>query len=307
MTVVPALAAALVLSVPAATTAPAKKPVLVVPLHSGPGLEQNVADLLTDTLCADIQRETNLRILTQKDVSTMLGVERQRQLLACTESSSCLTEIAGALDADAIVHGSLGRLGDSWIFNLSLVDGRTGAVTQRYSSRRKGSSAEVFLDDTSDAARQLFGGASSGGGVSTSGASASHRLFATARGSWGLPPESAGDSTSFGAALLGLQLTPGFSLAAGALFVRSGGAMVRAAFAPVNAEGRVKPVVALEVPVVLGPSTSVGVALAPGLLVDVLPWLSLGVDVPVTYFVLAPAGAPTFYVFGAATASVRFL
>lgn len=58
---------------------------------------------------------------------------------------------------------------------------------------------------------------------------------------------------------------------------------------------------------VFGPSFSLGVALSPGVQFDIFRWLSIGAELPLTFFPLAPAGAPPFYVFGAATAAVRFL
>ncbi len=282
--------------------------VLVVPLHNGPGVEQNVADLITETLSADIQKATGRRILTQKDVSAMLGLERQKMLMGCAENSSCLTEIAGALNAPNVVHGTIGHLGETWVLNLALIDARTGNVVERYSSRSEAASAAVFLDESPAAVRHLFsldGGAS--GSVSSSGRHGVHWVFATLRGNVGLPPQNVASTTFFGSVLAGVQLTPAWSVAAGGLIVRGGGAVVRGAFVPFNVLGVFKPVIGLEVPVVFGASVSVGVAVAPGFQADVTSWLSFGLDVPVTWFPTAPAGVPSLYVFGAATATVRFL
>ncbi len=294
----------LVVAAPVRAEEPAK-PVLVVPLTSGPGVAADVAELITDTLTADIQRETGRPILTQKDVSTMLGLERQRALVGCSDNNQCLMEIAGALSAPELVHGSLGRLGDTWVLNLALVDARSGKVTQRYSSRSEAQSAAVFLEECPAAVRQLFSLA----GASSSSVSrrSVHLLFVTLRGNVGLPPQDVSATTWFASALAGLQFTPAWSLAVGGLIVRGGGVMVRGAFVPWNAEGRFKPVLGLEVPVLFGPKIGVGIAIAPGFQADLTSWLSLGVDVPVTYFPTAEPGTPALYVFGAATATLRFL
>jgi len=132
-------------------------------------------------------------------------------------------------------------------------------------------------------------------------------LFAMLRGNAGVPVASPDLTTFFGSALVGVQVSHALSFSAGALFVQGGGAVVRGSFVPFNAEGRLKPVVSLEVPMVFGPAFSLGVALSPGVQFDVFRWLSLGAELPLTFFPVAPAGAPPFYVFGAATAAVRFL
>jgi len=291
----------------ASLSSPAAAPmsVLVVPLQPGPGVEPNVAELITETVSADLQRSTGYSILTQKDVITALGVERQRTLLGCSESTLCLTEIAGALNAPLLVHGTVGKLGDTWVFNLAVLEGQTGAVLRRHSSRRQGDSAAVFLEDLPAAIHELF---PEGKDLSDTGArNGVHWVFVTLRGNLGLPPQDLKALTYFGSALAGVQLTPAWSLAAGALVVRNGGAMLRGAWVPWNALGRFKPVLGLEVPVLFGPSVQVGLALAPGFQAELTSWLSLGLDLPVTWFPTAAASVPSLYVFGAATATVRFL
>lgn len=278
------------------------KAVLVVPLASGPGVEQNVADLITETLSADIQAQTGRLILTQKDVVALLGLERQKALMGCSENSSCVTEIAGALNAPLVVRGTIGHLGDVWVLNLVLIEAATGAVKQRYSSRSEAPSASVFLDESTLAVRQLFGT-----DASATPTAHGHWVFVTLRGNLGLPPQDIAATTYFGSALAGVQLSPAWSVALGGLFVRGGGAMLRGAWVPFNAGGRFKPVLGLEVPALFGPALNVGVALAPGFQADLTSWLSLGLDVPVTWFPTAAVGTPALYVFGAITATIRFL
>jgi hypothetical protein len=279
--------------------------VLIIPLEAGPGVEGDVAALITETVSADLQRSTGYSILTRKDVVTMLGVERQRELLGCSESTTCLTEIAGALNAQLLVHGTVGKLGDTWVFNLAVLEGQTGAVLRRHSSRRKGESAAVLLEEIPAAVHALF---PEGLDLSDAGArNGVHWVFVTLRGNLGLPPQDVKSLTYFGSALAGVQLTPAWSIAVGGLVVRNGGAMLRGAWVPWNAGGAFKPVLGVEVPVLFGPAVQVGVALAPGFQAELTSWLSLGVDLPVTWFPTAAASVPSLYVFGAATATVRFL
>ena len=137
-----------------------------------------------------------------------------------------------------------------------------------------------------------------------------HRFFVGARANAAIPPQAAGSTSIFASVLAGANLVPSVSLAAGVLITNPVGFLVQASWVPWNVDGRFKPVVSLELPLVLpsaSQSLSFGAAVAPGARFDVTHWLSLGLDVPLTYFFVAPEGAPRFYVFVAGAATLRFL
>lgn len=63
-----------------------------------------------------------LRVISAAEVQALVGVERQRQLLGCSEgSSSCLTELAGALGADGVISGSIGKFGSIYQVNIKVL------------------------------------------------------------------------------------------------------------------------------------------------------------------------------------------
>ncbi len=82
---------------------------------------QSIDDAVVQVLTA-----TSLfQVVSQRDVATLLGVERQKQLLGCSEeSASCLSELSGALDARFVVSGTLNRIGDTWQLTLQTLDAR---------------------------------------------------------------------------------------------------------------------------------------------------------------------------------------
>jgi hypothetical protein len=82
--------------------------------------------------------QQGLRVTTAKQVQAMIGFEKQRQLLGCTDDSSCLTEIVGALNADAIVLGDVARLGPSQQINLRVIDSKSERVLATFSARLQG-------------------------------------------------------------------------------------------------------------------------------------------------------------------------
>lgn len=75
-----------------------------------------------------------VEVLTSSQIANLLGLERQRQLLGCTdEQSSCLAEMANALGADGLVHGSLGKFGNAYQLDVQILSssGQTLATFSR--------------------------------------------------------------------------------------------------------------------------------------------------------------------------------
>ncbi len=119
--------------------------VVVLPLVPLGGVGKETAQLLGDALAGELRRRPGVSVLTQSDVSALLGIEKTRQMLGCAEAG-CMAEIGGALGADRVVHGSLGRVGGSLMVNLSALDPKRAAATASVSERLRGAADEAFLD-----------------------------------------------------------------------------------------------------------------------------------------------------------------
>lgn len=137
--------------------------VLVLPLSALGGVPRDTAVLLGDALAAELRKRPGVSVLTQADVSALLGVERTRQMLGCTEAG-CMAEIGGALGADRVVHGSLGRIGESLVVNLSALDPRRATAAASISERLRGAGEEAFLDVLPALADGLLADAPASGG-----------------------------------------------------------------------------------------------------------------------------------------------
>ncbi|HEX9052783.1 MAG TPA: DUF2380 domain-containing protein [Anaeromyxobacter sp.] len=130
----------------AASRAPGRRTkIVLLALQPLGGVTDERARLLGDALAGELRRRAGVSVVTQADVAALLGVERTRQMLGCAESG-CMAEIGGALGADRVIHGSLGRLGGSLMVNLSALDARRGAAVASVSERLKGGADEAFLD-----------------------------------------------------------------------------------------------------------------------------------------------------------------
>src|SRR5262249_52708217 len=84
---------------------------------------------------AEELRSRGFRVTTSEDIATILGMERQKQLLGCVDSgSSCLMELANALGVDAVVAGQFGKLGGPYQLDLRVLAARDGVRLAGWSS-----------------------------------------------------------------------------------------------------------------------------------------------------------------------------
>lgn len=105
---------------------------VVIDIATADGVARKMAAQVFEALLTEASRVEGLQVVGQSDLSLLLGMERQRQLLGCAdEATACATELAGALDARWVLTGSLGRLGKRYRLDLKLVDGKAARVARR--------------------------------------------------------------------------------------------------------------------------------------------------------------------------------
>ncbi|MBL8954600.1 MAG: hypothetical protein JNK82_27730 [Myxococcaceae bacterium] len=84
-------------------------------------------------------------VKTSKDIATLLGMERQRQLLGCdTGQGSCIAELAGALGADGLLLGDIGKIAGTYQVNLKVMS-QGGELLASYSARTQDEEAVLGL------------------------------------------------------------------------------------------------------------------------------------------------------------------
>lgn len=117
------------------------------------GLDQNLGSFYAEHLSVRLEAR-NLRVVTQRDIATVLSLERQKQLLGCADdSSSCMAELAGALGVDAIATGQVAKVGKSFQVNLRILSSRDASALFVFSKLVK--SEEDLLEALNEAGEQI--------------------------------------------------------------------------------------------------------------------------------------------------------
>ncbi len=125
------------------------------PDAKGVNVDVGVVAFLGEHFAQELKRE-GLKVVTTREMSALLGMERQRQVLGCGDAtSSCMAELASALGADVVMLTDLARLGDVVRLNVKAIAGKDGKTLSLYSDRVKDDDAAA--ESLTRAARQMAG------------------------------------------------------------------------------------------------------------------------------------------------------
>jgi hypothetical protein len=94
--------------------------------------EKTVGDFSGELLAQALEKHA-VKTMTPRAIAAVIGNDRQRQLLGCSET--CVTELAGALGVDALVLGDVARLGSDWALNVRVVTAATAQSIATFNER----------------------------------------------------------------------------------------------------------------------------------------------------------------------------
>jgi len=130
--------------------------VVIMPIEARAGVKPDLAEQVTAAFVPHAARATTARVTSFAEIRGAMSQEQLRQVAGCN-ATNCAADIAGALDADEIVLGTLGRVGDSFLLNLSRVQARTTLVVARATERFPAANETAILDRLPAVATALFG------------------------------------------------------------------------------------------------------------------------------------------------------
>ncbi len=106
---------------------------LAAPGMTTSGVDATLSGPLTDHLARAF---TGVRVITPRDISVLLGLERQKALLGCSEdSNACMAELANALGVDGVLVGDVVKLGQSVQINVLIIEPVAGKELAAASER----------------------------------------------------------------------------------------------------------------------------------------------------------------------------
>ena len=137
---------------PDTTAIPAE--VLLWDIEPASGVSQEDAGLLTSFVAAEIERNGS-KVRSKASVDKALKLEEQRQQCGA-DDVGCLAEVGNALGLDVAVSGSIGKLGETWICSLQLMDVRRVTVLKSVSRRVRGD-IDAIVEQVPGMVREVLG------------------------------------------------------------------------------------------------------------------------------------------------------
>lgn len=119
---------------------PALKPSILVLDVTLVDIPPGIEKILIGPISTEVAKDPDLAVMTGQDVRRLTEFEADRIRAGCDEES-CASEIADALGADLVVFSTLGRLGTTYIFNMTLIETSSARALGRISAN---------ADDVSD-------------------------------------------------------------------------------------------------------------------------------------------------------------
>ncbi len=113
---------------------PKEKPAVAV-LDVGvsvPG-EKLDATAFSEALVASIDGSHQFRVISSKEIATLLGIEQQKSLSGCDDGGACMAELANALGSNFVLQANVGKVGSAYLVTCKLIDGKQAKVVARAS------------------------------------------------------------------------------------------------------------------------------------------------------------------------------
>jgi TolB-like protein len=136
-----------------------RQKVAVLDVRAAQGVQPGTASVLT-AIVVDETARAGHDVVSQADIMTLLGFERQQRMLGCTQDS-CLAELGGALGADFVLSGQVGEIGSRYHLSVQLLDARRAKVIAR-AARFSDRSGDALADAAQQVVRSLLAAARQG-------------------------------------------------------------------------------------------------------------------------------------------------
>src|SRR5690242_2520281 len=97
------------------------KPIRTLVMDLKPnGIDVDTVETINGLIPVVLDENDQLDVLSGADVKQLIALEAQKQSVGCTDDSSCLADVAGALGAELVVFGNAGKLGTLFNLNINL-------------------------------------------------------------------------------------------------------------------------------------------------------------------------------------------
>lgn len=139
----------------AATPAKITRVALPEVVVNGP-VPSRVLAAFNQALPSELRKLEGISVVTATEIRELLGLERQKQLLGCDEDTSCMAEVAGALDADEMVGFEIALVNEKYTVSWRRMDVRKARTVQGETRRFEQKDGEELLAMVGESVKAMY-------------------------------------------------------------------------------------------------------------------------------------------------------
>ena len=117
--------------------------------------DERLIRVATDAIVVELRKLQKVSVIGFDEVQALLDLEAQKQLAGC-EAGSCISEIADALGADALITGAIARVDDAVVIGFKRLDPHQGRAVAVFTRRLDDQRGEECLAAIGPAVEELF-------------------------------------------------------------------------------------------------------------------------------------------------------
>ncbi|MBX7097366.1 MAG: hypothetical protein K1X89_06625 [Myxococcaceae bacterium] len=111
------------------------------------GLSEEAKNSVSEFVQSEVASMNAYEVIGRTEIAAIIGVDRQRQLLGCSaDSSSCMEELGGAINAERMLIGDVSRVDETVLLNLSLIDLTTSKPIARIGRKIEKGGTSALLE-----------------------------------------------------------------------------------------------------------------------------------------------------------------
>ena len=140
-----------------------KNPKIAVMDMQAYGVEAALAENLTDVITTELKQFEGFQVVSRRDIQAMLSFEEVKQSVGC-DDEGCFAELGNALGVGFLVSGGVGKIEDTYMVSLKVIDIRQAKIVGRDRESFQGP-ADGLLPAARFVLRRIFGAPFSGEGM----------------------------------------------------------------------------------------------------------------------------------------------
>src|SRR6185295_1822879 len=134
------------------------KPIRVAVLDPAvdPGVDSRLKAALGQAITAEIRKLDRVTAIAADEIQQMVSFQRSRQLMGCSEDTSCMAELVDALAADDLISLRVTTVGQSVTFAVQRLDAKRAKVAGAFTRQVPRGSGEELLALIGPAVQTMF-------------------------------------------------------------------------------------------------------------------------------------------------------